>query len=159
MAKKVKLPKRIAGVKVPKRVRKGPIGQFLCSNTGQAMIAEAIVLAGGALAAKRATEPGSATNEFLSSSARQLKRAGRAAAGKGFDAQQFMGIATERLAYAGLEAVRAFRDALSREVPELADDEREEDVPDRLDAGESEGNVGKKKTSRSRSDESAATPH
>ncbi len=40
------LPKRIAGVKVPKSVRKGPLGQLLASRTGQALLGEAIVTAG-----------------------------------------------------------------------------------------------------------------
>jgi hypothetical protein len=158
MAKKAQLPKRIAGIKLPKRLRKGPIGQFLCSRTGQAMIAEALVIAGGAVAAKRAAEPGSATSELLSSSGRHLRRAGRAAAGKGQDAQQFMGIATERLAYAGLEAVRAFRRALTGEEPDTASDEHDEKLSDTLDKGEAEGSAAKKKISSSRS-ESAATPH
>jgi hypothetical protein len=176
MARKAKLPKRIAGVKIPKRIRKGPLGQFLCSRTGQAMVAEALVIASGALAAQRVTAaPGSATGEFLSSSARQLKRAGRAAAakGSGSDAHEFMGIATERLAYAGLEGLRAFRDALSGEqVDSLSGGEMEtssdqsgeredagqaEEVPDSLDTDHNESRILKKKLSRSRS-ESAATP-
>ena len=174
MARKAKLPKRIAGVKIPKRIRKGPLGQFLCSRTGQAMVAEALVIASGALAAQRVTAaPGSATGEFLSSSARQLKRAGRAAAAKGSDAHEFMGIATERLAYAGLEGLRAFRDALSGEqVDSLSGGEMEtssdqsgeredagqaEEVPDSLDTDHNDSRILKKKLSRSRS-ESAATP-
>jgi hypothetical protein len=36
------IPKRIAGVKVPKKVRKGPFGELLASRTGQAVIAQAI---------------------------------------------------------------------------------------------------------------------
>jgi hypothetical protein len=43
MAKKSRnvLPKRIAGVKVPKKARKGRFGELLVSPSGQAAIAEA----------------------------------------------------------------------------------------------------------------------
>jgi hypothetical protein len=52
------LPKRIAGVKVPKSVRKGPLGQLLASRTGQALIAEAIMAAGAVGVAKQANDNG-----------------------------------------------------------------------------------------------------
>ena len=44
MSKKARsfLPKKIAGVKVPKSVRKGRFGELLASPTGQALIAEAV---------------------------------------------------------------------------------------------------------------------
>ncbi|THD75131.1 MAG: hypothetical protein E7812_17835 [Phenylobacterium sp.] len=44
MTKKIKsfLPKKIAGVKVPKSVRRGRFGELLASPTGQALIAEAV---------------------------------------------------------------------------------------------------------------------
>ena len=44
MTKKTRsfLPKKIAGVKVPKSVRKGRFGELLASPTGQALIAEAV---------------------------------------------------------------------------------------------------------------------
>lgn len=41
MAKKLKLPKRIAGIKIPKTIRKGPVGEFMSSPAGQLVIAEA----------------------------------------------------------------------------------------------------------------------
>ena len=55
MAKKhkMKLPKRIAGMKIPKGIRKGPIGNFLTSSGGQLVIAEALLAAGGFYAARR----------------------------------------------------------------------------------------------------------
>jgi hypothetical protein len=58
MAKKRKslLPKRIAGVKVPKSVRKGAFGQLLASRTGQALLAEAIMAAGAVGVAKQASD-------------------------------------------------------------------------------------------------------
>ena len=50
------LPKRIAGVKVPKSVRKGRFGEFLASRTGQALLAEAIMAAGAVGVAKQTKE-------------------------------------------------------------------------------------------------------
>ncbi|MDB6045932.1 MAG: hypothetical protein JWM63_4483 [Gammaproteobacteria bacterium] len=54
MAKKFKLriPKRVAGVKIPRIVRKGPVAKFLNSSAGQLVLAEALVVVGGALAAE-----------------------------------------------------------------------------------------------------------
>jgi len=46
MAKKKRkalLPKRIAGVKVPKSARKGRFGELLASRTGQALLADALI--------------------------------------------------------------------------------------------------------------------
>ncbi|MDB5442088.1 MAG: hypothetical protein JWP86_2625 [Phenylobacterium sp.] len=47
MSKKNKgfLPKRIAGVKVPKSVRNGPLGELIASSAGPALIAEAVMVA------------------------------------------------------------------------------------------------------------------
>ena len=50
------LPKRIAGVKLPKAVRKGALGRMLASRTGQALIAEAIMAAGAVGVAKHAKD-------------------------------------------------------------------------------------------------------
>ena len=47
MAKKLKLPKRIAGIKIPKTIRKGSVGEFMSSPAGQLVIAEALVAAAG----------------------------------------------------------------------------------------------------------------
>ena len=48
MSKKKKkgLPKRIAGLKIPKAVRKSEFGRFLGSKAGQALVAEAVLGAG-----------------------------------------------------------------------------------------------------------------
>lgn len=40
------LPKRIAGVKVPKSIRRGLLGEFLTSSAGQAIVAALILKAG-----------------------------------------------------------------------------------------------------------------
>lgn len=57
------LPKRIAGVKVPKGLRKGRAGQFLASPLGVALVSEAAVAA-GTWAASRQARPGSAARRF-----------------------------------------------------------------------------------------------
>ena len=48
------VPKRIAGIKVPGNLRQGPVRSFLSSSRGRWLIAETIILAGGALLARRA---------------------------------------------------------------------------------------------------------
>lgn len=61
MAKKRKnaVPKRIAGMKVPKRLRKGRVGELLSSPVGQVLIFETVARAGERLVGRR-TRPGSA---------------------------------------------------------------------------------------------------
>jgi hypothetical protein len=53
MSKTIKIPRKLAGVKIPKALRKGPVGQFVNSSAGQLLIAEAIAVAIAALAARR----------------------------------------------------------------------------------------------------------
>jgi hypothetical protein len=55
----VKLPKRIWGVKIPKRFRKGPLGQFLSSSGGQVVVVEALLAAAAFYAARRIDPEGS----------------------------------------------------------------------------------------------------
>jgi hypothetical protein len=109
MAKKNKsfLPKRVAGVRVPKRVRKGRIGQFLASRAGQALIAEAVLAAGAVAGAKKAKDsPGA--RDALANTGRSLKQAGA-------DAGRDVSAATSTLAYALGEAARSFADAMHRD--------------------------------------------
>ncbi|MES2625353.1 MAG: hypothetical protein V4628_08745 [Pseudomonadota bacterium] len=56
MAKKVKvkLPKRVAGMKIPKVVRKGALGEFLNSGAGQVILAETLVAAAAMFTAAKA---------------------------------------------------------------------------------------------------------
>ncbi len=54
--KKSRLPKKIAGVRVPKAVRKGRFGELLASQTGQKLIAEALLGGAAILAGKKAAE-------------------------------------------------------------------------------------------------------
>ncbi len=92
MAKKIKikLPKKVAGMKIPKVVRKGPVGEFLNSGAGQVILAEALVAAAAL---------------FTASKTDGVRRLGKAMTGDGPDY-------TERLAKACKAAGRAFREAL-----------------------------------------------
>ena len=149
MAKKLKVPKRIAGVKIPKAIRKGPVGDFLNSSVGQVLVAEAVLAAGGALAAGR-TDPHSPAGKALRHPLRQLKRASRAAMHEHGAATDALAAGRERLAYALSEAIAAFRAALSAEVPEPGSDEPESDAEHASAAAaetESRTHDGKKKPS------------
>jgi hypothetical protein len=44
--KRYRIPKRVAGIKVPKALRRGRIGEFVASPMGQAIIVESVVRAG-----------------------------------------------------------------------------------------------------------------
>lgn len=118
MAKKdgpMKLPKRIAGVKIPKAVRKGALGDFLGSKTGQALIAQAVMAASAALVAKHEAEPGSTTRKAGRGAKAAVKSAGDVvdAAGGGTAA-----LAPATLAYAFTEAARTFAEVLrGRQAP------------------------------------------
>ncbi len=73
---KARLPKRIAGVKVPKALRKGPLGQFLGSPAGQAMIVDGLVQAGRALV-KADGRPGEALKAFAGSNLQPKGKPGK----------------------------------------------------------------------------------
>jgi hypothetical protein len=45
----LRLPTHIAGFRVPRRIRKGPIGTFLASSGGQVIVAEIVLALAGAL--------------------------------------------------------------------------------------------------------------
>lgn len=106
MAKKIKikLPKRVAGLKIPKVVRKGPIGQFLNSGAGQVLVAEALVAASAMFAATK-TDENSPVAEGLRHPVEGARRLSHAMADAGSDQ-------TARLSHAFKEAGRAFREAL-----------------------------------------------
>jgi hypothetical protein len=108
MAKKlkIKVPKRVAGVKIPKSVRKGPVGQFLNSGAGQIVIAEALVALAGALAVSR-SDPNSRIGDVVHHPIDATRRAGRRAARAGADH-------AARMTYALREAAGTFRDAWER---------------------------------------------
>jgi len=98
------LPKTIAGVRVPKQVRKGRFGELLASPSGQKVIAEAIMAAGALAAGKKAAgDP-------------QVRAAAKAAKDKvagTIDGTAHGGAdAGGALAYALTEAARSFAQAL-----------------------------------------------
>ncbi|MBW8815948.1 MAG: hypothetical protein JF588_21230 [Caulobacterales bacterium] len=108
MSKKRKdlFPKKIAGVKVPKSVRRGRFGEFLASPTGQAMIAQAVVGAGAVAAGLKAKD---------SPKVRKLAHdAKHKVADSAGDAADNAGEATSSLAFALGEAARSFADAIRR---------------------------------------------
>jgi hypothetical protein len=92
---KIKVPKRVAGVKIPKTVRKGPVMDFVNSTAGRVLIAQALTAAVGVFAVKHSDSP---TAERIKSGARS--------------AEERLKENTARLGYAFGEAVRAFREAL-----------------------------------------------
>jgi hypothetical protein len=98
------IPKRIAGVKVPKAVRKGRFGELLASKTGQALIAHAILGAGAVAAGLKAKD-----SPKVRDAAHDAKHTvGDAAANAGGAA----GDVSATLAFALGEAARSFADAL-----------------------------------------------
>jgi hypothetical protein len=135
MAKsRIKLPKRLAGVKIPKVVRKGPINDFLNSTGGQLLLAQAALAAITLFTAKQAT--GQSASEVLAHPVDSLKKTGKKAAARAGQAQDELARSSARLRFAFEEGVRAFREALAEPVPSVADG-----AP--LAANEDEG--GKKK--------------
>jgi hypothetical protein len=94
---KIKVPKRVAGVKIPKSVRKGPVLQFVNSSAGKLLVAQALTAALGVFAYKTARGP---TGEKLKLKAK--------------DAEESLKHNTARLTYAFGEGVRAFREALEQ---------------------------------------------
>ena len=100
MAKKWKkrtLPKRIAGVKVPKSLRKG-VGKLMATQTGRTIAAEALTAAAAVLAANLASGKG---RRALSRIAEADVPGGAISAGSA-------------LQYALGEGVRSFSEALQR---------------------------------------------
>ena len=110
--KTLKVPKRIAGLKIPKTVRKGPVVDFLNSSGGQVLIAEALLLAARSFAGKR-VDPDSPVGEFINHPVEKAKEA--AVSGKA--AAQWAGNgASAKLVHAFEEGMRAFRAALGEPV-------------------------------------------
>jgi hypothetical protein len=105
MAKTNKVPKRIAGVKLPKPLRRG-LRDLAASQNGRTVLVEALAAAGAALAASQA-QPGSKTRKAAAENAPKVGAAAenlRARAGETRDAT-----------IAALEdAARSFTDTLRR---------------------------------------------
>jgi hypothetical protein len=112
----IKLPKRLAGIKIPKAVRKGPLGQFLNSHAGQVILAEAVVAAAAVFTASK-TDEDSPVAEGLRHPAESARHLGQAMAMTSADH-------SERLAHAFHAAGRAFREALRESYHPAWRDER-----------------------------------
>ncbi len=111
MAKKLKVPKRIAGRKVRKSVTNGPLGTLLSSTAGQVLVAEAILIAAGALGV-RSSNSHSRTGQAVRHPLQLLKRASRAATHKRARTKRAVTGGSERLAAALREGVAAFKASL-----------------------------------------------
>lgn len=122
MSKKKKsfLPKKIAGVKVPKAVRKGRLGELIASPAGQAAIAEAVMAVGAVAGAKKVKDSPKARGA-LAEVADKLRDAGD---GTGKKAAKTATAASGALAFALGEAARSFADALQKHGDDDGPDER-----------------------------------
>ena len=122
----VKVPKRIAGVKIPKGVRKGPILDFLNSSGGQVLVAEALLLAARSYASKH-VDPDSPLGEVVNHPVKKAKEAALSGKAKAKDVGNGATAASAQLAHAFDEAMRAFRAALNapmqRAHPPTIDDD------------------------------------
>jgi hypothetical protein len=110
MAKKRKsfLPKSIAGVKVPKKVRKGQFGELLASPTGQKLIAQALLAGGAIVAGKKAADSDKARAAVRGATDKVAAKVADTA-GAAMPA-----LDAGALSYAFSEAARAFAQALHR---------------------------------------------
>jgi hypothetical protein len=106
---KIKVPKRVAGVKIPKSVRKGPALQFVNSPAGKLLVAEALTAALAMFAYKQVQGENGA----------KLKQSAH-------DAEDALKRNTARLTHAFGEGVRAFREALAADAPATVEGERSE---------------------------------
>jgi hypothetical protein len=106
------IPKRIAGVKVPRKVRKGRFGELLASKSGQAVIAQAILGAGAVAAGLRASKDPKVR--------KMARKAGHEVSDTAHDASHVTAEAGSTLAYALGEAARTFAEALRGEPSSFA---------------------------------------
>jgi hypothetical protein len=53
---KTSLPKRIGGMRIPKRIRKGPLASLLASPHGQEILVGSLVALTGAMAGKKVAD-------------------------------------------------------------------------------------------------------
>lgn len=145
MAKsRIKVPKRVAGVKIPKAVRKGPVMDFVNSKTGRILIAQALTAAIGVIAYKQVGEE---TRE----------RVGGKVKNGADDAKEALKRNTARLSFAFGEAVTAFRTALGQPPAEPDAESAAKDLANQLEKVKER--VGKKKKSPSSSPSEPASHH
>jgi hypothetical protein len=100
MSKRIKLPKRIAGIKIPKGIRKGPVVKFLNTPPGQVVLAQALLVIGGAFAVDKARDNDGALHPLDT-----LKEAGR-------DISKHADVAGSKLTRAFAAAAHAFREVM-----------------------------------------------
>jgi hypothetical protein len=105
MAKTKKVPKQIAGVKLPKALRRG-LKDLAASQNGRTVLVEALAAAGAALAAVQA-QPGSATRRIAAKQAPKLKGAAAEVQAKASETRTATVAAFE-------DAARSFTEALRR---------------------------------------------
>ena len=76
--KTLTVPKRIAGIRIPKQVRKGPFGSLLSTPAGQILLAELLIVIGGAIATavNPDTKTGKALRVALSEGLQELQGSG-----------------------------------------------------------------------------------
>ena len=140
----IKVPKRVAGVKIPKAVRKGPVMDFVNSKAGRVLSAQALTAAIGVLAYKQASpETRARVRDTVKNGADEttdaLKRN------------------TARLSVAFGEAVTAFRTALNQPAGEPDAESAARALADQLDHVKER--VGKKKKPQSSSQSEPASHH
>ena len=155
---KIKIPKRVAGMKIPKSVRKGPVRDFLNSSAGQLLVAEALVAVSGVLIARR-SDGDSRFAEFMQHPLESLRTQGSMRARQ---VRATVSDESRALSHAFSEALRAFRGAMDE-----AHESGRQTAPENMsqDAGEvmsgdlqTEPERAKKKPAGSRS-ETPSTPH
>ena len=100
MSKRIKLPKRIAGIKIPKGIRKGPVVKFLNTPPGQVVLAQALLVIGGAFAVEKAGDKDGGLHPLEA-----LKDAGR-------DMSERANFKGTKLTRAFAAAAHAFREAM-----------------------------------------------
>lgn len=105
MAKKTKVPKTIAGVKLPKALRRG-LRDLAASQNGRTVMVEALAAAGAALAATQA-KPGSKTRKLAAEKAPKVSAAADELRSQAAEARSATVAALE-------EAARSFTEALRR---------------------------------------------
>jgi hypothetical protein len=143
-ASRIKVPKRVAGVKIPKAVRKGPVMDFVNSKAGRLLIAEALTAAIGVLAYKNTDRE-------------TLKRAGSKIKDGAGETREAVKRNTARMSFAFSEAVTAFRTALAGPAGEHATRSADAGV-DQLERDDDRDD-GKKKKKVSWSSSEPGNPH
>ena len=139
MSKQIKIPKRLAGVKIPKGIRKGPVVKFLNTPAGQVVLAQALLLIGGVFAVGKDRAGGG-----LPTSLKSLN-----AAGEGIG---------DRANHVGAKLTRAFAAAAHAFREVMEEDGDHDEHSDRRDESRDESVEPPPKKSRVRSD-APSTPH